>query len=475
MIDPKRDGEARSARPLPSVMPAWAIWVGAGVVLGVAAVTMSILFALYGSGTPADRVQLEIVKLAGSIVVGTGGAAALLLAARRQRSTELSLEQAEHDLAHKESTAANSKHDADERRATELYTAAAEQLGSDKAPVRMAGLYALERFGQANIEYRQTVVNLLCAYLRMPFQHPYGSTESAFSATPKEGSAAYISEPDNKPILIDLAPSLAAAAGLSLDGDDRLHQELEVRLTAQDILTSHLRDKDPRTPKEMFWEGMDIDLSRAVLHGLDMQDSRVNSALFTEAEFYDFALLDRVKFEGRASFRNAHFHCEADFNSAKFERLPNFNRAHFEGDAGFADAEFSFAIFDGAHFHGVAHFSESKVRSMSCHHAVFHRAALFEEAHFRARPDFRTCRFRGEAEFAGAQFERGAKFGAAHFRQPPDFKDARIRLDIKTDQRVWLPPGWQPTPPKTSDDGLLEGREGTWGYITSTDGPKEDN
>ena len=40
--------------------------------------------------------------------------------------------------------------DATERRVTELYTKAADQLGSDKAPVRLAGLYALERLAQDN-------------------------------------------------------------------------------------------------------------------------------------------------------------------------------------------------------------------------------------------------------------------------------------------------------------------------------------
>ena len=49
------------------------------------------------------------------------------------------------------------------------YTKAVEQLGSDKALVRFAGLYALERLAQDNPAYRQTIVNVICAYLRMPF------------------------------------------------------------------------------------------------------------------------------------------------------------------------------------------------------------------------------------------------------------------------------------------------------------------
>ena len=40
--------------------------------------------------------------------------------------------------------------DATERRITELYTKAVEQLGSDKAPVRLGGLYALDRVSVLN-------------------------------------------------------------------------------------------------------------------------------------------------------------------------------------------------------------------------------------------------------------------------------------------------------------------------------------
>ena len=68
--------------------------------------------------------------------------------------------------------------DATERRITELYTKAVEQLGSDKAPVRLGGLYALERLAQDNPAHRQTIVNVICAYLRMPFS-AHGSDQQA--------------------------------------------------------------------------------------------------------------------------------------------------------------------------------------------------------------------------------------------------------------------------------------------------------
>ena len=112
-------------------------------------------------------VQIDAIRTGLSAAVATGGAFALLLAFRRQRSTEVS---AVHTIT-----------DATERRVTELYTKAADQLGNDKAPVRLAGLYALERLAQDNPSQRQTIVNVICAYLQMPYTPP--------GTTPVEPSA----------------------------------------------------------------------------------------------------------------------------------------------------------------------------------------------------------------------------------------------------------------------------------------------
>ncbi|MDI5978236.1 hypothetical protein [Amycolatopsis magusensis] len=140
-----------------------AIVLGAMVLLGVGVVAS---VTLLHSFPAADATQkLDALRTAATFVAGTGGAAALLLAARRQRSTELT-------LAHQQQVAEITEHDAIERRVTELYTKAVEQLGSDKPVVRQGGLYALERVAQDNPAHRQTVINVLCAYLRAPYTPP---------------------------------------------------------------------------------------------------------------------------------------------------------------------------------------------------------------------------------------------------------------------------------------------------------------
>lgn len=260
-----------------------AIWAGAAVIAVVAIGATWLLLANYGSGDSQDNARLDAIKTAGSIVVGTGGAVALLLAARRQRSTELDLEQ-------KERAAADVRHDATERRITDLYTRAAEQLGSDKAPVRLAGLYALERLAQDAPDHRQTVVDVFCAYLRMP------------SASPRSTGHAEA-------------------------------QEQQVRMTAQRILHAHLLPGDGK-----FWPDTDLDLRGAKLLDWHLVDREVRRFICT-----------RTQFVGPARFRGTHFTGEARFAYTHFESLAEFKLARFDGRAYFNGAEFDDAVeFDDA-------------------------------------------------------------------------------------------------------------------------------
>ncbi|WP_414640120.1 pentapeptide repeat-containing protein [Amycolatopsis sp.] len=249
------------------------LW-GAGLLV-VAGVAAAALLTLLGGGRPEDSARLDALRTAANIVVGTGGAAALLLAARRQRSAELDLVQKDHD--------------ATERRVTEIYGKAADQLGSDKAPVRLAGLYALERLAAGYAEHRQTIVNVLCAYLRMPYKHGSKSLE-----------------------------------------------ELQVRKTAQRILLLHLRPGSAEQPNEAFWPDIDLDFSGATLVGLTLTHCSIRSIACYEARFIELVSFRGTEFRTKADFNKAYFTDRADFRGTVFggER-ESFNGAVFAGPADF--------------------------------------------------------------------------------------------------------------------------------------------
>ncbi len=93
-------------------------------------------------GTEQANSRLDAVRTGLAAGAGAGAAVGLMLAFRRQH--------------HQEIATVLTDRDATERRITELYTKAVEQLGSDKAPVRLGGLYALERLAQDRQAVRRT-------------------------------------------------------------------------------------------------------------------------------------------------------------------------------------------------------------------------------------------------------------------------------------------------------------------------------
>ena len=61
------------------------------------------------------------------------------------------------------------------RTLNERFATAAEQLGDDKPPtVRLAGVYAMAGLADDWPENRQTCVDVLCGYLRMPYESDPG-------------------------------------------------------------------------------------------------------------------------------------------------------------------------------------------------------------------------------------------------------------------------------------------------------------
>ena len=251
------------------VVSAW--WVVAGLAVVLAAMWGSTAWLL----SEADRIQdpgdrglarIEAVRTGMQTAAGVGAGAALLLAFRRQR--------------HQEVAAKGVEHDANERRVTELYLKAADQLGSEKAPVRLAGLYALERLGKANPEHRQTIVDVICAYLRMPLMD-------------SEGSA--------------------------------FEEERQVRKTAQRVLSAHLRwDREAD-----FWPHIRLDLDGATLTDYDFRAICVDYADFSNARFLEGAHFKRARFDGDVYFAHAQLHRYANFDGAKFLDLASFAGCEF--------------------------------------------------------------------------------------------------------------------------------------------------
>lgn len=313
-----------------AVLTKRAIILGGLVVLifGVSAAV-----ALFLAYPPRDsRSAVEIIRTAGTIAVGTGGAAGLLLAARRQQKTE--------------EANADARYDAEERRISDLQASAGEQLGSEKAAVRLNGLYQLERLGQNYPKHRQTVASVICAYLRMPF--------SELSSTNT------------------VSENLLLPSWKNLEGQQGKLEEVQVRLTAQKILADHLTSGTKGVTSENFWENIDVDLTGATLVNFDFSRVVVRNGTFQFATFLGPARFRQTQFQGIANFNDARFLGQAWFNGASFERLAefsaefvkltSFDRTDFKGEASFGFSVFREAVgFSGSFFRDATWFGDTEI------------------------------------------------------------------------------------------------------------------
>ena len=407
---------------------AWA--AGALVVIGVG-LAVGLLIA-FGNGQ--HSAQLDAIKTAGTIVVGTGGAAALWLTARRQRTTEIGLNQKrieqqaadrafEHNRTHQDRVATATETDAESRRITDLYTKAADQLGSDKAPVRLAGLYALERLAQDNAHQRLTIVNVLCAYLRMPYQLP------------------------------GAAPNADAPTEAHREHRQR-EQERQVRITAQRILAAHLRPGEGSRPSDCdVLAVLDLDLTGATLIDFTLAHCHLRSAQFDGTRFAGNATFRGTQFADQAQFSGAKF-ADADFEGATFLRGAQLTRAEFVGTAGFQGALLGGLVwFRWARFCGITWFGGTE----------FAGPIWFEHAEFRNHTVFGGARFEAMAEFGDAQFHAKLEFN----RENPfsgEVDECWVRLDVHesvAQGRSW-PQGWIVMPAADRPPGCTDGE---WGHL----------
>lgn len=190
------------------MQPPRLLWIVLGAVFGalVVGVVAVIVFANLAGGTawplggakPPDidsSTWYDVTRSAIATIglAGLGGGA--VIAYRRQQTTERrqTLEEGRNELERQRHELERERHqlevdkraDSDTATLRDRYAKAAEQLGHSKAAVRLAGVYAIaalaDDWGQAGeIRQQRVCVNLLCAYIRMPYDpqtHEAGERE----------------------------------------------------------------------------------------------------------------------------------------------------------------------------------------------------------------------------------------------------------------------------------------------------------
>ncbi|WP_229829305.1 pentapeptide repeat-containing protein [Streptomyces massasporeus] len=216
-----------------------------------------------------SKTLFDLVKLSFGVVAGAGALVALVVAYRRQRVDE--------DGAVREAT----------RLHTERFTVAVSQLGDASAAVRLGGVHALAGLADdaPSRELRQTCIDVLCAYLRLPY-----SAESEVAADDSAARHDYLAL-------------------------------REVRHTIIRLIRDHLRLSHPH-PRS--WQGYDFDFTGVVFDGGDFSAAEFagGRVSFDGAEFTGgWVCLNEAEFTGgTVTFRGAGFIGGAvTFDGARFD------------------------------------------------------------------------------------------------------------------------------------------------------------
>jgi uncharacterized protein YjbI with pentapeptide repeats len=384
----------------PLITVAWTIAIGA-----VALMAFLVWFLLGGPGLdlPQELSPRDLDAIATrtfAVVAGLGGVALLVISYRRQRSTE----------------------NGEQREITKLFnerfTAAYTQLGSEHAAVRLGAVQALAHLADdaPSEDEVQMIIDVLCAYLRMPY-------------TPAPGPL-----PDGA-----TAEETAEQRSRELE----FSSLREVRHTIISIIGNHLREPTR-------WRGKNYDFTGVVFDG-----GNLTGAVFSG---------------GRVSFLNAKLTdggviiALAEFSGGEV----SFDKAEFSGGA---------LAFIGARFSGgKVDFTEAK---FSAGHVYFMGAKFisgtvdFIEAEFTGgNVSFSGAEFTGgNVSFSGAEFTGGnVSFSKTAFTDEAKFTSGNVSfLDASGTCPVGLleaiergtpgvvksmPQGWQRT---TNDNGDQEG------------------
>jgi membrane protein implicated in regulation of membrane protease activity len=214
-----------------------------------------------------------------------------------------------------------------ERAADERFLRAVELLGHDTDQVRVGALHALAGLARGRPSYTQDVLDVICSYLRRPFEHPeYHETRGDVGK--------YDGEPE-------------AVA-------DRWRV---VRLTAQRLLAD-LLPKVGTSDAPTY----DLDLTGATLEYCDLSYRVIGTlraralklyqanafhhceirgpAWFTATECWGFFWLHDTEFRDRAWFSRVHLHSKVDYSKNVFHGDASFKESTYEGQTNFRDVVF---------------------------------------------------------------------------------------------------------------------------------------
>ena len=291
----------------------------------------------------------------------------------------------------------------------ERYTKAVEQLGDEKAPVRMGGVYTLVglvdewleeesiRKYEDRLKEGQVIINNLCAYIRSPF-----TLASHYDELMQD-------TPDAEGVYQDKVQEFYADKAT-------LDSEADVRLGIIKEIHDRIQGPDKNTPGA--WSDLEYDFSGSTFfYPIDLTNSYYAKPInFSGSTYQGWANFTDSTCQGWADFTDSTYNDVADFGSSTYQGWANFTDSTYQDGANFSDSTYQgWANFSSSTYQGEANFSDS----------AYEKDVTFSTPIFRSTyqggASFSRSTYQGGANFIGSTYNDVADFGGSTYRALADF------------------------------------------------------
>ena len=251
------------------------------------------------------------------------------------------------------------------------------RLGAVHALVGLADEYLANESLSAEEKHTegQRIVDVLCAYIRSPFELAFRYDELSQDKPNPHGSYR-----ENHQDFYMHRAELLAEAKVRQQALQEIHRRLH-----------HFPQGDRRNYVEGSWSGFEYDFSNSVFfYPVDMKDSWYqNSVDFSGCTYYASA-----EFSGSTYERSAYF-CDSTYYDWVF-----FNNSTYCGEAQWSGSTYH----DSARFNWSVYYGE-----VSFHDSVYGGSVFFDQSLYYDEALFYSSTYRGEAGFDGSLY-RGSVF-----------------------------------------------------------------
>ena len=241
----------------------------------------------------------------------------------------------------------------------ERYTKAVEQLGDEKAPIRMGGVYTLvglvdEWLEEENLseperlKEGQVIINNLCAYIRSPF-----TLASYYEELSKDNPSPQGFYKDNQQEFYTDKAEFKA--------------EADVRLSIMKEIHDRIQGPDKNTPGA--WSDFEYDFSGSTFfYPIDLTNSYYAKPINFSSSTYQWANFSGSTYQEEAYFSGSTYTDWADFRGSTYQEEAYFSGSTYKGGAGFS----------GSTYQGWADFRSSTYQDR----AYFSRSIFYSETYF---------------------------------------------------------------------------------------------